>query len=167
MFTTHAIPIEGNKCYQLNTPQAASLLSGELPLVLHEEILPVHRQNDPSWANKQGSENMSGFCEIHSGGSNDKIGFYQLKDHTLWLVTADAKGPLLQGSMPSAAPCPRAGQTLPSEEIPSRPEAMEVAVLFPKFAQTLGNLQPHKNVLSKSGEQWIEYISFSSLTFCT
>lgn len=80
------------------------------------------------------------------GGSNDKIGFYQVRDHVLWLVTADAKGPLLQGSMPST---------------------MEVAMPFLNFAQTLGNLQPHKNVLSKSGEKWIEYISFSSLTFCT
>lgn len=73
-----------------------------------------------------------------SGGCNSKIGFHQL-----WLVTV--KGPEPQGSMLSAVPClGRADpMALPGEEIPPCPGETEVAVPFPTFPQTPGNLQPH------------------------
>lgn len=56
---------------------------------------------------------MSVFPKIRFEGCNGKMGFYQLRDPTLWVVTADIKAPVLQGSMPSAAPCP--GRADPSQ----------------------------------------------------
>lgn len=94
---------------------------GGLPVVWRAAHCPTWR-NTPCtstkgpilWWYPRQHDHKSSFPEIHSGECSDEIGFYQLRYHTLCLVTADIKGPVLRGSISSAAPC--LGRADPSQQ---------------------------------------------------